>query len=139
MGIGSHTRIENAIIDKNARIGSHVTITPSGKPDNVDHAMYYIRDGVVIIPKNGVVPDGTTREPAACGRGTGENLSGGASLPGVDVAEDPGSSTGSSARLAPASRKASEVAAGVGRAERVQHEAAAPRDARRPSNVSVTG
>jgi glucose-1-phosphate adenylyltransferase len=60
IGIGSNTRIENAIIDKNARIGSHVTITPSGKPENDDHAMYYIRDGIVIIPKNGVVPDGTT-------------------------------------------------------------------------------
>jgi glucose-1-phosphate adenylyltransferase len=59
MGIGSHTRIENAIIDKNARIGNHVTITPAGKPENVDHALYYIRDGIVIIPKNGVVPDGT--------------------------------------------------------------------------------
>jgi glucose-1-phosphate adenylyltransferase len=60
MGIGSHTRIENAIIDKNARIGSHVTITPAGKPDHVDHDLYYIRDGIVIIPKNGSVPDGTT-------------------------------------------------------------------------------
>jgi glucose-1-phosphate adenylyltransferase len=59
IGIGSHTRIENAIIDKNARIGSHVTITPVGKPENLDHALYYIRDGIVIIPKNGVVPDGT--------------------------------------------------------------------------------
>ncbi len=59
VGIGSHTRIENAIIDKNARIGSHVVITPAGKPDHVDHPMYYIRDGIVIIPKNGIVPDGT--------------------------------------------------------------------------------
>jgi glucose-1-phosphate adenylyltransferase len=59
IGIGSHTRIENAIVDKNARIGSHVVITPAGKPENVDHAQYYIRDGIVIIPKNGIVPDGT--------------------------------------------------------------------------------
>ncbi len=59
LGVGSNTRIENAIIDKNARIGSNVTITPDGKPENVDHPMYYIRDGVVIIPKSGVVPDGT--------------------------------------------------------------------------------
>lgn len=60
VGIGAHTRIENAIIDKNARIGSHVTITPAGKPEYADHELYYIRDGIVIIPKNGVVPDGTT-------------------------------------------------------------------------------
>jgi glucose-1-phosphate adenylyltransferase len=59
IGIGSNARIENAIIDKNARIGSNVVITPGGKPENVDHPMYYIRDGIVIIPKGGVVPDGT--------------------------------------------------------------------------------
>lgn len=59
IGIGAHTRIENAIIDKNARIGKHVTITPEGKPEHLDHPMYSIRDGIVIIPKNGVVPDGT--------------------------------------------------------------------------------
>ena len=58
-GVGSNTRIENAIIDKNARIGSNVLISPGGKPENLDHPMYYIRDGIVIIPKHGVVPDGT--------------------------------------------------------------------------------
>jgi glucose-1-phosphate adenylyltransferase len=60
MGIGRNARIENAIIDKNARIGNDVTITPAGKPENLDHEMYYIRDGIVIIPKNAVIPDGTT-------------------------------------------------------------------------------
>jgi glucose-1-phosphate adenylyltransferase len=59
IGIGSNSRIENAIIDKNARIGNNVVISPAGKPENVDHALYYIRDGIVIIPKNGVVPHGT--------------------------------------------------------------------------------
>jgi glucose-1-phosphate adenylyltransferase len=59
VGIGANTRIANAIIDKNARIGNNVVITPDGKPEHVDHEMYYIRDGIVIIPKNGVVPDGT--------------------------------------------------------------------------------
>ena len=59
IGIGSNTRIENAIIDKNARIGNNVVITPNDKPENVDHPMYFIRDGIVIIPKNGVVPHGT--------------------------------------------------------------------------------
>lgn len=59
IGIGKNTRIENAIIDKNARIGDGCTITPAGKPENVDHPLYYIRDGIVIIPKNGVIPHGT--------------------------------------------------------------------------------
>jgi glucose-1-phosphate adenylyltransferase len=59
IGIGANTWIENAIIDKNARIGSNVKITPAGKPENVDHPMYFIRDGIVIIPKNAIVPHGT--------------------------------------------------------------------------------
>ena len=59
IGIGPNTRIENAIIDKNARIGNNVIISPDGKALDVDHPLYYIRDGVVIIPKNGVVPHGT--------------------------------------------------------------------------------
>ena len=59
IGIGQNTRIENAIIDKNARIGSNCVLSPVGKPENVDHPLYYIRDGIVIVPKNGTVPDGT--------------------------------------------------------------------------------
>jgi glucose-1-phosphate adenylyltransferase len=59
IGIGSNCRIENTIVDKNARIGNNVVISPAGKPDKVDHPNYYIRDGIVIIPKNGVIPHGT--------------------------------------------------------------------------------
>ncbi|MEO8427301.1 MAG: glucose-1-phosphate adenylyltransferase [Verrucomicrobiota bacterium] len=58
LGIGVNARIENAIIDKNARIGNDVVITPAGKPEHLDHPLYYIRDGVVIIPKGGVIPHG---------------------------------------------------------------------------------
>jgi glucose-1-phosphate adenylyltransferase len=59
IGIGRNTTMENAIIDKNARIGQNCRISPAGKPDKVDHTHYYIRDGIVIIPKNGVIPHGT--------------------------------------------------------------------------------
>jgi glucose-1-phosphate adenylyltransferase len=59
IGIGSNCHIENTIVDKNARVGNNVTISPVGKPDKVDHPHYYIRDGIVIIPKNGVIPHGT--------------------------------------------------------------------------------
>jgi len=59
LGIGANCKIENAIIDKNSRIGSNVAISPAGKPDKVDHPLYYIRDGIVIIPKNAVIPHGT--------------------------------------------------------------------------------
>jgi len=59
IGIGSGCRIENAIIDKNARVGNRVVISPAGKPEKLDHPLYFIRDGVVIIPKNGTIPHGT--------------------------------------------------------------------------------
>ena len=39
IGIGQNTRIENAIIDKNARIGDNVVISPAGKPEHVDHPL----------------------------------------------------------------------------------------------------
>jgi glucose-1-phosphate adenylyltransferase len=59
IGIGMHCKITNAIVDKNARIGNNVVISPVGKPENLDHERYFIRDGIVIIPKDAVIPDGT--------------------------------------------------------------------------------
>ena len=59
VGIGANCKIENTIIDKNARIGDNVVISPAGKPENVDHPLYYIRDGIVIVPKGGIIPHGT--------------------------------------------------------------------------------
>ena len=41
------------------RIGEGVVITPEGKPTNADGENYFIRDGVVVVPKGAVVPDGT--------------------------------------------------------------------------------
>jgi glucose-1-phosphate adenylyltransferase len=59
LGIGKNCRIENTIIDKNARIGDGCVISPVGKPENFDHDLYFIRDGIVIVPKNGIIPHGT--------------------------------------------------------------------------------
>ncbi|MBP9902195.1 MAG: glucose-1-phosphate adenylyltransferase [Verrucomicrobia bacterium] len=61
IGIGSGCRIENAIIDKNARVGNNVIISPVGKPAHYDapRELYYIRDGIVVIPKGASIPDGT--------------------------------------------------------------------------------
>ncbi len=59
VGIGKGTTITNAIIDKNARIGDNVVITPQGKPDNLDGENYFIRDGIVVVPKDAVIPSGT--------------------------------------------------------------------------------
>ena len=59
IGIGKNTRVDHAIIDKNARIGDNCVITPHGKPETADHPLYYVRDGIIIIPKDTVVPHGT--------------------------------------------------------------------------------
>ena len=59
IGIGKNTHIERAIIDKNARIGDNVHISPEGKPENFDGENYNLRDGIVIVPKGGVIPNGT--------------------------------------------------------------------------------
>ena len=59
LGIGRNCTIDHAIIDKNARIGDNVVISPEAKPQNVDGDNYYIRDGIVIVPKNAVIPSGT--------------------------------------------------------------------------------
>jgi glucose-1-phosphate adenylyltransferase len=59
IGVGGNTHIENTIVDKNARIGADCVITPEDKPQHLDGENYFIRDGIVIIPKNAVIPDGT--------------------------------------------------------------------------------
>ena len=59
IGVGANTRIENTIVDKNARIGADCIITPEDKPEHLDGENYFIRDGIVIIPKNAVIPGGT--------------------------------------------------------------------------------
>jgi glucose-1-phosphate adenylyltransferase len=57
--VGNNCHIEKAILDKDCRIGNNVTINYRGKDINVDGKNYYIRDGIVVIPKGTVVPDGT--------------------------------------------------------------------------------
>jgi glucose-1-phosphate adenylyltransferase len=59
LGIGHNAYIERAIVDKNARIGDNVRISPVGKPENLDGDNYYIRDGIVVNPKGGVIRSGT--------------------------------------------------------------------------------
>ncbi len=59
IGIGKNCKIRNAIIDKNARIGDNVVLDPAGKPDQWQEGSVYVRDGVVMVMKNGVVPSGT--------------------------------------------------------------------------------
>jgi len=58
IGVGRNCVIDRAIIDKNARIGDGVVITPEGKQANLDAANHYIRDGIVVVPKDAVIPAG---------------------------------------------------------------------------------
>ena len=59
IGIGHDCVIERAILDKNVRIGDGVHISPAGKEANMDHPLYCVRDGIVCIPKNSIIPSGT--------------------------------------------------------------------------------
>jgi glucose-1-phosphate adenylyltransferase len=61
VGIGDRSHIKGAIVDKNARIGAQVQIL---NKDHVEEGgsedgTFYIRSGIVVIPKNGVIADGT--------------------------------------------------------------------------------
>ena len=58
IGIGRNCVIDRAIIDKNARIGDGVVITPEGKDRNVDGPNYFIRDGIIVVPKDAIIPAG---------------------------------------------------------------------------------
>lgn len=59
IGVGRNCSIEDAIIDKNARIGDNVRLSPKGKPDLFEQGDVIVRDGVLIVTKGGVIPDGT--------------------------------------------------------------------------------
>jgi glucose-1-phosphate adenylyltransferase len=64
MGIGSDCSIEGAIIDKNARLGRGVTIRSFPRGTDIDGSGWAVRDGIVVIPKDAVIPSGTTIAPA---------------------------------------------------------------------------
>ncbi len=61
IGIGDHTVIRNAIIDKNVRIGRGVKILNRDKIENAERETdgYWIRNGIVIVMKGAVIPDHT--------------------------------------------------------------------------------
>jgi len=64
IGIGKNCHIESAILDKNARIGDNVTILPFPRDHkDVDHDLYYLRDGIVVVAKDTEIPAGTRIAP----------------------------------------------------------------------------
>jgi len=60
-GIGENTVIRRSIIDKNVRIGKNVQLLNRDDAENrdADDGSFYIRDGIIIIPKGAVISDGT--------------------------------------------------------------------------------
>jgi glucose-1-phosphate adenylyltransferase len=59
VGIGAESVVERAIVDKNARLGRGVRIVNAAGIREADGNGYYVRDGIVMVPKGGVIPDGT--------------------------------------------------------------------------------
>lgn len=58
LGIGERCYIRNAILDKNCRIGNDVRINGGHHLENTDHSLYVVKDGIVVIKKGAVLPDG---------------------------------------------------------------------------------
>jgi glucose-1-phosphate adenylyltransferase len=58
LGIGSRCYIKNAIIDKNCRIGDDVRINGGTHLENTDHSLYSVKDGIVVLKKGAIVPNG---------------------------------------------------------------------------------
>jgi glucose-1-phosphate adenylyltransferase len=59
LGVGRGVILDRVIVDKNARIGDGARLTNSDAVDHADGNGYYIRNGVIIVPKDGVVQPGT--------------------------------------------------------------------------------
>jgi len=63
IGIGANCHIESAILDKNVRMGEGVVIKPFPDSRDIDHELYFVRDGIVVIAKDTVIPAGTRIAP----------------------------------------------------------------------------
>jgi glucose-1-phosphate adenylyltransferase len=59
LGIGCNVVLDRVIVDKNARIGDGAQLVNAGGIREADGDGYYIRDGVIIVPKDGVIRAGT--------------------------------------------------------------------------------
>jgi len=58
IGIGERCYIRNAIIDKHSRIGNDVRINGGTHLENTDHMLYTVKDGIVVVKKGAILPDG---------------------------------------------------------------------------------
>jgi glucose-1-phosphate adenylyltransferase len=58
IGIGERCYIRNTIVDKNCRIGNDVRINGGTHLANTDHSLYTVKDGIVVVKKGAILPDG---------------------------------------------------------------------------------
>jgi glucose-1-phosphate adenylyltransferase len=63
MGIGANCQIEGAILDKNVRIGEGVIIRPFPRDVDMDCGNWFVREGIVVIPKDAEIAAGTVIAP----------------------------------------------------------------------------
>ncbi len=59
LGIGRNVVLNRVIVDKNARIGDGARLVNERDVDHVDGEGYYIRSGIIVVPKYGVIAPGT--------------------------------------------------------------------------------
>jgi len=59
LGIGKDVVLDRVIIDKNARIGDGARLVNEQNVDQADGDNWYIRGGIIVVPKGGVIPPGT--------------------------------------------------------------------------------
>lgn len=58
VGIGDNCNLTNVIVDKDCRIGNNVSIKGGSHLADTDHSLYAIKDGIVVIKKGAIIPDG---------------------------------------------------------------------------------
>ena len=58
IGIGENCMIKNAIVDKDCRIGNNVSIVGGSHLPDSDHSLYAVKDGIVVVKKGAIIPDG---------------------------------------------------------------------------------
>jgi glucose-1-phosphate adenylyltransferase len=59
LGIGDRCYINNAIVDKNCRIGNDVRINGGSHLAEGDYGLYVVKDGIVVVKKGVTIPNGT--------------------------------------------------------------------------------
>ncbi|MEO8769005.1 MAG: glucose-1-phosphate adenylyltransferase [Ferruginibacter sp.] len=58
LGIGDNCNLTNVIVDKDCRVGNNVNIIGGTHLPDSDHSLYAVKDGIVVIKKGAIIPDG---------------------------------------------------------------------------------